>query len=65
MLSYARMGLPHAAQLDAGRTTLISRGTRKITTLRKLPQTSPKKSAKARVNQTGRSSRVMEASEAA
>src|SRR5579863_3701880 len=47
MLSAARMGAPQLPQRDPGRTTDSPRGTRAMTTLKKLPQTAPNSPATA------------------
>src|SRR5581483_5738799 len=59
MLSYQAMGLPQDGQVEPGRTTLISRGARWMTTLRKLPQRSPSPAATARSQSGGSSARTM------
>jgi hypothetical protein len=45
MLSKALTGAPQEPQCDPGKTTDMPRGTRCITTLRKLPKINPKKKA--------------------
>ena len=51
MFRHAWMGVPHPAQWLGGVTTDISRGQRKMATLKKLPHTAPKQKAATRKNQ--------------
>src|SRR5215475_4841267 len=49
------MGVPHAGQRDAGKATLSPRGSRWMTTFRKLPSTRPSETAMLAQNQKGSS----------
>lgn len=53
MLSIGATGVPHAGHREPGRTTLNSRGTRKMTTLTKLPHTQPHRAANTRTSHVG------------